>query len=382
MLGLAVFASQFPSFLFSPLGGVVSDRYNRYRVLLFTQIASLVQAAVLTILVFFTHYAIWEIYLFSVLLGIINAFDVPARQSMVNDIISRKEDLPNAIALNSSMVNAARLLGPAVSGIVLENFGAAVCFLINAVSFIAVISSLLLMRLPAFVPQRKSANVFADVAAGWNYLRRTPSIGTVILLLACVSLLVLPFNTLLAVYARVMFRGGAAVFGYLNSAIGLGAVTGAFFLASLKPGVNLKKVLFINLLVFGLALMLFSHMQQLPFALLFAALAGFGMMSQTTISNTIVQTGANAAMRGRAISYFVMAFSGMQPLGGLLVGLVSEYISAPNTLLAEGIAAIIIALSFWPFLKKDYLREEDRLELVELEEPGVAATPALKTLQQ
>ena len=377
MLGLAVFASQFPSFLFSPIGGVISDRYNRYRVLLITQVASLLQASLLTLLVMFTQYAVWEIYLFSIVLGIINAFDVPARQSLVNDLIKRKEDLPNAIALNSSMVNAARLVGPAVSGIVLEKFGAGVSFMINAVSFIAVLSSLLMMRLPAFVARPHAANVFADFAAGWTYLRKTPAIGSVILLLACVSLLVLPFNTLLAVYARTIFKGGASVFGYLNSAIGLGAVIGAIFLASLQPGVNLKKILFINLLIFGIALITFSHMPTLVPALLFAAFAGFGMMSQTTISNTIVQTGASPPMRGRAISFFVMAFSGMQPLGGLLVGTVSEYISAPNTILIEGVAALIIAISFWPFLRKNYLKEEDRIELVELEDPGVAAVPSI-----
>src|SRR5665213_2490937 len=152
MLGLTVFASQFPSFLFSPLGGVISDRFNRYRVLIFTQVASLIQATLLTAVVVFTHYSIAEILAFSILLGIINAFDVPARQSLVHEIVNHHEDLPNAIALNSSMVNLARLVGPAISGIVLQNLGAGTCFFINAISFLAVITSLLLMRLPKFIP--------------------------------------------------------------------------------------------------------------------------------------------------------------------------------------------------------------------------------------
>src|ERR1035437_2143046 len=152
MLGLAVFATQFPSFIFSPLGGVISDQYNRYRVLLFTQIGSLIQATLLMALVMFTQYTVWEILALSVVLGIINAFDVPARHSMVNEIINNKDDLPNAIALNSSMANLARLVGPAVSGIVLEKLGAGTCFLINALSYLAVITSLLCMRFPAFIP--------------------------------------------------------------------------------------------------------------------------------------------------------------------------------------------------------------------------------------
>ncbi len=371
MLGLAAFAAQFPSFLFSPLGGVVSDRYNRYRVLIITQAASLIQATLLTILVMFTTYTVGEIFIFSVVLGTINAFDVPARQSLVHEIVGNKEDLPNAIALNSSMVNLARLIGPAISGIVLEKLGAGTCFLINALSFLAVIASLLFMRFPKFIPQPRAKKVIIEFKEGWKYLKRTPSIGFVILMLACVSLLVLPFSTLLPVYAKVIFKGSASTFGYLNSAIGLGAIGGAFFLASLKGGAELKRILFINLLIFGAGLMLFSHMNNLPVALFFAMVTGFGMMSQTTISNTIIQTNSSAAMRGRVISYFAMAFFGMQPLGGLFIGTVSQYIGAPNTILAEGIAAIVIAVIFLPFLRKDILKEKDKIKLVELEDPTV-----------
>jgi len=371
MLGLAVFAAQFPSFLFSPLGGIVSDRYNRYRVLLFTQICSLVQATLLMALIMFTQYRVWEIFSLSIVLGIINAFDVPARQSMVNEMIDHKEDLPNAIALNSSMVNLARLIGPAVSGIVLENLGAGICFLINALSFVAVIVSLLFMRFPEYIPQPHPKKLMREFKEGWKYLKRTPSIGFIILLLACVSLLVLPFITLLPVYAKIIFSGNAATYGYLNSFIGLGAVGGAFFLASLRSGVDLKRILFINLLIFGAGLILFSHTTNFPIALFFAMLSGFGMMSQTTISNTIIQTNVSAEMRGRVISYFAMAFFGMQPLGGLLIGTVSQYIGAPDTILAEGIAAVVIAILFLPFLRKDILKEKDKIQLIELEDPAV-----------
>jgi len=344
MLGVAVFATQFPSFLFSVFGGVVSDRYDRYRVLLFTQAASLVQALLLTALVLCNHYNVWEILSLSVLLGVINAFDVPARHALIYDMVDYKEDLSNAIALNSSMVNLARLIGPAIAGIVLEKLGAGICFLGNALSFLTVIISLLLMKLPTYVPKVNEKRGWADLRAGLVYLKDTPSIGHVILLLACMSLLVLPFTTLLPVYAKVIFNGNAATFGYLNSFIGLGAIGGTFFLASLRPGTNLKKILLVNTFVFGAGLILFSHMNSLPFALLFAVITGFGMMSQTTISNTIIQTSVALEMRGRVISYFAMAYFGMLPIGGLLIGSVSYYLGSPNTILAQGLAALLIGL--------------------------------------
>jgi MFS family permease len=371
MLGLAVFSTQFPSFLFSPLGGVVSDRYNRYRVTIITQIASMIQASLLAALVIFTKYTVWEIFALSVVLGIINAFDLPARQSMVNDTVEKKEDLPNAIALNSSMGKLAWLIGPAISGIVLEKLGAGTCFLMNAFSYLAVITSLIFMKFPPFIPHPHPKKAIKEFKEGFVYLKNTPSIGMVILQLGCVSLFVLPFNTLLPVYAKMIFKGNASTFGYLNSFIGLGSVVGAIFLASLKTGVDLKNILLINLAIFGAALILFSHMTYFPIALCFAALAGFAMMSQTTIGNTIIQTSASAEMRGRVLSFFAMAFFGMQPLGGLLIGSISQYIGAPNTILAEGIAAILIALLFMPFLREDILKEKDKIKLIELEDTSV-----------
>lgn len=364
MLGLTAFATQFPSFALSLWGGVISDRYNRYRVLLTTQIASLIQAVLLTVLIIVDPSAVWAILSISVVLGIINAFDVPSRQSLVYEMIERKEDLPNALALNSSMVNLARLLGPAIAGIVLEKFGESFCFGLNAFSFVAVITSLLMMRLPAYVQKPLNKKISRDLKEGFNYLTHTPSIATVILMLACMSLLVLPFTTLLPVYAKVIFAGNASTFGFLNSFIGLGAISGAMFLASQKSGSSLKKILIVNTIVFAAGLILFSHMRNLPLALFFAAVTGFGMMSQTTISNTLIQTKVIPEMRGRVLSYFVMAFFGMQPLGALLIGSVSQYIGTPNTILAEGIAALVILLVFLPYLRKDKIRrkEKDALE--------------------
>ena len=368
MLGLSVFASFFPSFLFSLVGGIVSDRYNRYKVLLLTQVLSMVQAVLLAVLVLTGHYTVWGILSLGFVLGIINAFDVPARQPLVHEMISEKADLPNALALNSSMVNLARLLGPALSGIVLQKFGAGVCFGINAASFVAVITSLLFMKLPAYKPPAVKKRMLSELSEGFVYLKNTPAIGTVMLMLALVSLLVLPYNTLLPIFAKVIFKGDAATFGYINSCIGLGAVSGAFFLASLKPGTDLKFILLTNTVILGISLMLFSHIAVFALAMLCAALSGFGTMSQTTICNTIIQVESEARMRGRVMSYLVMAMFGMMPIGSLLTGAISQKIGADNTIFFQGIMAIVIALVFSKYLRRDRLNKKELNEMPELEE--------------
>jgi MFS family permease len=352
MLGLMLFASQFPSFLLSIFGGVVSDRYNRFSVLLTTQVASLVQASLLAVLVLLGSYTAWEMLALSVVLGCINAFDVPARQALMYDIIDDKNDLPNALALNATMFNLARLLGPAIAGIMLEKFGAGFCFLLNAASFIAVIGSLLLMRLPPrkVIPHTKRPG--RELKEGFAYLRQTPSLSRPILLLAAMSLLVIPFVTLLPVYAKIIFQGNASTFGFINSFIGLGAIGGALFLASLPSKANRGKVLMVNTLLFGTGLILFSHTGWFPLAMVFVLLTGFGMMATTTITNTIIQTTAAPEMRGRAISYYAMAYFGMLPLGSLLVGFVSQYLGVRNTILAEGCAALLIVFLFRSFLSR------------------------------
>lgn len=374
ILGLAVFCGLFPSFAFSILGGVVSDRYNRYRVLLITQILSLVQAVLLTVLVFTGLHEVWMLLTLSAILGTINAFDVPARQAMIYDMVDNKEHLPNAIALNSSMVNIARLTGPAVAGIVVTEFGAQICFLFNSVSFIAVIGSLLAMRLPAFIPKERISTIAADLKEGLGYLKSTPEISKVMLMLAGISLVALPYVTLLPIYAKEIFKGDASTFGLLNSFVGLGAVTGALFLASLKPGHNLKRVLFRCTLLFGAGLIAFSFTKSFSLGLACIALAGFGMMSQTTISNTLIQTTVAPAMRGRVISYYAMAFFGMQPIGGLLIGTLAHYAGAPVTILVEGIITILIAVCFIPFLRPEFLKRKQQMKIDQVEEQAIEGT--------
>ncbi len=365
MLGLTLFCSQFPSFVFSLIGGVVSDRYDRYKVLLATQIASMIQAILLAALILFNHYEVWEILALSVVLGIINAFDVPARQSLVYDMVDDKNNLPNALALNSSMVNLSRLIGPAIAGLILEKFGDGACFMGNAVSFIAVIGSLMMMRLPKYVSKPHPKSGFGELREGLSYIKRTPSILFVLVMLALISLMVLPFSTLIPYYARDVFKGTATTFGVIDSFIGLGAFSGAIYLASQKTGANLKKILFINTLVFGAGLVLFSHEHNYWLALLFVTIAGFGMMSQITVSNTLIQTTVAPNMRGRVISFYAMAFFGMQPLGGLFVGSISKWAGTTNTMLGEGIAALLIGLLHWRYLHREKLKAKQKQVLVE-----------------
>ncbi|MDD3342994.1 MAG: MFS transporter [Sulfurospirillaceae bacterium] len=350
MLGLTAFATQFPSFLFSLLGGTIADRYNRYKVLLVTQIASMVQAAILTLVIMFTRYSIAEILILSTILGMINAFDVPARQSLVHFMVNNKEDIGNAIALNSSMVNLARLIGPAVAGIVLETWGAGICFMLNALSFIAVIGSLLMMKLPVYMPMVHTKKMLEDLKDGLHYLKSTPSLGALVLLLCFISFCVLPYATLLPMIAKETLGGTARTYGYLNSFIGIGAFIAAIALASLQNSINLQKVLLIATTILAVGILLLSLTHTLILALLFSGIAGFGMMLHITIINTLLQTTSSSEMRGRVISYFAMAFFGMQPLGALLIGTISHYIGAAETLFLQGCIAIIITAIFSSYL--------------------------------
>lgn len=351
MLGLAIFSQQFPSFLLSLVGGIVADRYDRYRILLITQTASMVQAVFLAVLILTGHYVIWEILTLSVLLGVINAFDLPARQPMVHEMVREKEDITNALALNSAMVNIARLVGPALSGIVLQAFGAGICFSLNALSFIAVLTSLLLMKLPPFIPPTQKKRVFTELAEGFTYLKQTPAIGTIALLILCMSFLVWPYDTVIPVFAKVVFKGNAATYGYITSFVGLGAVLGSLFLASVKKDASLKLLLLLGIVTTGIGLVSFSLAAYFPLAMVCAVVLGFGSLMPVTVSITIIQMESASHMRGRVMSYIGMAFFGMLPLGSLLVGTVSQRIGAPLTMLCQGIIALFIAIGFSNFLR-------------------------------
>lgn len=347
MIGVTVFAQQFPSFLLSVFAGVIVDRHSRYRILLLTQTAFMVQAILLTLLIAVHQYAIWEILVLSAFLGVINALDVPARQTIVHEMINDKADLANAISLNAAMANLAKLTGPAISGLILQRFGAATCFMINALSFTGVISSLLLMEFPKFQPPVLQKKVLSELSAGFSYLRKTPSITVVILLIACLSLLILPYDTLEPVFASVVFNGNASTYGYISSSIGLGALIGTLLIASAPNSINLRKVVLTSIGILAAGLILFSQMGTLILALPFALILGIGSITPISTSITIIQMETDPQMRGRVMGFVVLAFFGMLPLGSLLISTLSQHIGAPKTMLCQGIAALIITIVFY-----------------------------------
>jgi MFS family permease len=352
LIGVTIFAELFPSLLFAVAGGVAADRYDRYRVIKITQIASMIQSVLLAILALSGHNVVWAILVLSALLGVINAFDVPARQALINDVVADKADLPNALSLSTATASLAQLLGPALSGIVISAFGAATCFLINAASFGGVMLSLLLMRLPAYVPKKSEKKALADFVEGFAYLRKRPDIGLVILMFGIISLLVMPYNTVLPVFATEIFKGDASTYGYINSFVGVGSLIGTIFLAAQKPGTHLKRILFIGTLVMAAGLICFSQATNFPLALFFAVVTGFGTIAQFAVSNIFVQTESAPEMRGRVLGILLMAAFGMMPLGSLLIGAIAEHAGAPATMLAQGLTGVVVALCFARFLNR------------------------------
>jgi len=347
MIGVATFAEQFPSFLFSIRGGIIADKYDRYKVILLTQILSALQAIVLTIFAFAGNYHIGLILGLSVFLGIVNAYDVPVRQSMMNEIIEEKEHLPNAIALNSSLNTLARLIGPALSGFVLAAYGADYCFLSNAVSFVAVIGAIAAMRYPKIDVINSSIKSRGNFKAAVGYLKEHKPIATVIFIAALSSFFVFSYITLLPVYAKDIFKGDAQTFGWLNSAMGVGAVAGSFYIANLRGAANFRKVLLASTFLSGVSLLLFAYCHNFYLSLFFTALGGFSSVGQSSIVVTIVQTETDAAFRGRVISFIVMAMFGMLPIGSLLVGYLAPVLGASLTLFSQGIIAILIGTVYY-----------------------------------
>jgi MFS family permease len=359
MVGLATFAEQFPSFILSPAGGITADRYDRYRILMATQIASALQAVLLTILYYAGYREIWVLLTLSVILGIANAYDIPARQAMVNDLVKSRDDLPAAIAMNSSLNNFTRLAGPALAGIMLAKYGAAICFGLNAVSFVAVILCLNLIRFPAYQAPPERKDPWTDFREGLNYTRKQPEISRILMLCALVSLLIITYNTLQPYFAKDVFKGNAATYGYITAATGLGAFVSTLLVASQRKGSRLKTLLFYNLLLLGTGLIIMSFVKVLPVFLVMCFICGFGTMSVMPICNTIIQTVSSEQMRGRVVGFFAMATLGTIPLGSLFVGWLSKIVDARYCQLAQGVICLIIAGSFYRFLKADAMNTGD-----------------------
>ncbi|HUE67989.1 MAG TPA: MFS transporter, partial [Candidatus Acidoferrum sp.] len=332
LLGVLAFASQIPTFLLSPLAGVMVDRWDRRRVLLATQALSMLQSALLAGLALGGVIQVWEVVALNVLQGLIDAFDMPVRQSMVVGMVDDRADLPNAIALNSSMVNAARLLGPAIAGVLIAAVGEGWCFFIDAVSYAAVILSVLRMRFVPRPPARKDAHVLREMAEGFRYASGFAPIRALLLLLAVSGLAGRPFAALLPVIAGEVMHGGAGTLGALQATAGLGALAGALYLASRTSVLGLGRVTVASAALFGLGLMVFSRAHALWLALPLLLLAGIGMMVQTAACNTIIQTVVDEDKRGRVMSLLAMSLFGTVPLGSLIAGALATRIGAANTI--------------------------------------------------
>ena len=346
LLGLVGFAGQVPTFLFGPFAGVWVDRLDRRRVLIVTQVLSMIQSFWLAGLVLWGHITFAEILWLSVFQGVVNAFDRPARQAFLTQMVDNREDLPNAIALNSSMVNGSRLIGPSLAGIVIALYGEGYCFLIDGISYIAVIVSLLMMTVTVLQVTRKRESAIVDLREGWQYVSRFQPVRALLLLLALVSLVGMPYTVLMPIFATKILHGGPHTLGFLMGASGIGALASAIWLATRRSVLGLGKVIPIMSAMFGAGLIAFALSRWLPISLILMLFTGFGMMQQMAASNTILQTIVDENMRGRVMSYYSMAFAGTAPFGSLVAGYVADRIGAPATLMIGGSACIVGAAWF------------------------------------
>jgi MFS family permease len=337
MLGIVAFSGQLPMFVIAPFAGVFADRWDRHKMLLLTQSLALVQALVLSILVFTHLIGIWPVIFLSVLLGSINAFDMPIRQAFVMDMIEgHTEDVGNAIALNSSMVNAARLIGPSIAGVLIATVGEGWCFLVNSISFGAVVISLLKMDIRRRPGSAKRVRVMSELKEGFSYTFSFSPIKSLILLLAAVSLMGTSMTLLAPVFAKKYLLGGARTYGFLVGTFGSGALLGAIYLLNRKTILGLGKLIIIAVVAFGGSMAAFSFSRTLWISLPLMLAAGAGMMLHLASTNTLLQTIAEKSKRGRVMSFYAMAFRGMSPFGSLIAGGMGSSVGAPATLLISG----------------------------------------------
>jgi len=340
LLGVVGFAGQFPAFLLGPFSGIVVDRWNRHRLLVLTQTFAMLQSFALAALTLSGRVTIEAVVMLNIVQGLVNAFDMPARQSFLIQMIENKEDLANAIALNSSMVNVARLIGPSIAGVIIAAAGEGWCFAIDGVSYVAVIVALLMMRIARVAPSSGRGRALQQFKEGFTYAFGFAPIRAVILLLAIVSLVGVPYTVLMPIFAASVFQGGPHTLGLLMTASGCGALAGALWLAARKTVVGLGRVIPIATALFGAGLIAFSFSRVLWLAVPSLVVAGFGFMVQMASSNTILQTIVDDEKRGRVMSFYMMAFLGTAPFGSLIAGSLSSRIGAPHTLLIGGICCI------------------------------------------
>jgi len=358
LLGTVSFAGQIPTFLLAPFAGVLVDRMDRRHVLIWTQALAMVQSLALAALTLTHLINIHEVLALSVFQGIINAFDMPGRQAFMVQMVEDRGDLSNAIAINSSMVNLARLIGPSLAGLVIAATSEGWCFLIDGVSYIAVIVSLLLMKVHVEAIKRATTSMVDQLKEGWTYVSNFTPIRTILLLFALISLMGMPFVVLMPVFAAQVLHGGPHTLGFLMGALGVGALISALSLVLRKSVRGLLKMIPVAASVFGIGLVGFGFSNMLWLSLLLMLVTGFGMMQGMTASNTIIQTLVPEDKRGRVMSYYTVAFVGMAPFGSLLAGALGHTIGSQRTVMISGVACIIGALWFWTRLKA--IRKEMR----------------------
>jgi MFS family permease len=346
LLGIVGFAAQIPTFFLAPFTGVLADRWNRHRMIVMTQSLAMVQAFILAILTLTGIIGVWHIIALALLLGTINAFDIPIRQAFVVEMVERHEILGNAIALNSFLFNGARLVGPSIAGILIGLVGEGVCFLINALSFLLVIFALLAMRIKPRKTHTTHRHILHELREGYEYATGFAPIRSILLLIALVSLIGTPYTTLMPVFARDIFHGGPYTLGFLMAASGSGALIGAIYLASRKSVLGLGKMIAIASSLFGAGLIAFSLSRVFWLSILFLLVVGFGMISQMASSNTVLQTIVDDDKRGRIMSFYAMAFMGTMPFGSFISGSLASKIGTPNTLSIGGIICIVGSIVF------------------------------------
>jgi len=346
MLGLAGFLSQMPVFLISPVAGVLGDRWSRHRILLVVQIMSMIQAFVFAAITLTGVVQVWHILTLSCILGIINAFEMPVRQAFIVEMIKDRSDLPNAIALNSSIFNASRLLGPAAAGVIVAAAGEGVCFLINGISYIAVIAAFLSMNVVSVKVEKTGKNVFADMKEGFSYAVKFVPIRDILILIALISLFGMTFPVLLPVFAAKVFGGGSHTFGILVSASGAGAFLATIYLAMRKSLKGQGRIMNIAVYVFALSLIVFSFSEIMLLSTILLVIIGFCMIVVVASCNIVLQAVVDEDKRGRVMSFYVMAFTGAAPVGSLLAGALSSKAGAPLTIFICGCACILLAVAF------------------------------------
>jgi MFS family permease len=345
LLGVIAFSSQFPSLLMAPFAGALADRWSRYRMVLVTQSLAMAQASVLAFLVMTGLVQVWHLVALAVVIGAINGMDIPARQALLVKLVDDREDLPNAIALNSSMFNAARLIGPALAGVLIAWIGEGPIFVLNAVSYVAVLACLLMIRLPGDASQRAGA-VLAQIRAGFRYAFGFPPIRDLLLVLAGVSLVGIPYVVLFPVFARDILSGDAATLGLLTSSSGAGALSGGLYLASRDSVRGLGRTIARATGLFGATLLLFAISRSVLVSCAMLLVGGYGLMLTTASINTVLQTLVTEDMRGRVMSLYTMAFMGMMPIGSLAGGALASRIGAPKTVAIGGLGCLALGLWF------------------------------------